>query len=147
MPTTYFFGDGSYIDRKDADLAVGWSATSNISLLGGVKRVQSNFYDYAGSSSSAVPAKFDMNYLGVNGFEAIGEKTFVYGTVTRSFSASRTREGVKTTGLTFTTYEVGLGFAISKEGQLTAGYRNQILKIADDGPKLSGFIVGTNFSF
>jgi len=146
MPTTYYFGDGSYLDRRDADLAVGWSATSNISLLGGAKRIQSNNYDFAGSSSSLTSSKFDINYIGVNGFEAIGEKTFVYGTATRSLSASKTKDGVKTTGLTFTTYEAGFGYVLSKEAQLTAGYRNQALK--NDGTvTLSGFMVGANFSF
>lgn len=146
MPTTYYFGDGSYLDRRDTDLAVGWQATSNISLLGGTKRISSNNYDFAGTSSSLSPSKFNINYLGVSGFESIGEKTFLYGTVTSSFSAQKTSSGTTKTGLTFTTYEAGVGYVLSKETQLTAGYRNQTLK--NDGTvTLSGFMAGANFSF
>jgi len=146
LPTTYYFGEGSYLDRRDADIAVGWSATSNISLLGGYKQISTNNYDFSGTSSDLAVSKFDVTYIGLNGFESIGEKTFVFGTLTRSLDNTKTKDGVKTTGLTFTTYEAGLGYVLNKETQLTFGYRNQAMK-NDTTVTLSGFIFGANFSY
>lgn len=147
IPTTYYFGDGSYLDRRDTDIAAGWSIRPNIALLGGVKRIASNNYDFSGTSSDLAVSKWSFNYLGVNGFESIGEKSFLYGTFTRSLSGNRVKDGAKTTGLTFTTYEAGLGYILSKETQLIAGYRSQKISGDTSNPVLSGLLVGANFSF
>ena len=85
--------------------------------------------------------------FGINGFESIGEKSFLYGTYTRSFSGNRTKDGAKATGLAFTTYEAGLGYVLSKETQLLAGYRSQKISGDTTNPVLSGLLVGANFSF
>jgi hypothetical protein len=147
IPTTYYFGDGSYLDRRDTDIAAGWSIRPNIALLGGAKRIASNNYDFAGTSSSLSVSKWNFNYVGINGFESIGEKSFLYGTYTRSFSGNRTKDGAKATGLAFTTYEAGLGYVLSKETQLLAGYRSQKISGDTSNPVLSGLLVGANFSF
>ena len=147
MPTTYLFGSGSYLDRRDTDIAAGWSIRPNIALLGGVKRVVGNNYDFSGTSTSLSVSKWNFNYVGINGFESIGEKSFVYGTITRTLSGNRVKDGVKTTGLTFTTYEAGLGYILSKETQLTAGYRSQKVGNDTSNPELSGLLVGANFNF
>jgi hypothetical protein len=147
MPTTYYFGNGSYMDRRDTDIAAGWSIRPNIALLGGVKRILGNSYDFSGTSSDLTVSKWNFSYVGINGFESIGEKSFVYGTLTRSFNGDRVKGGAKTTGLTLTTYEAGVGYILSKEAQLTAGYRSQKVGGDTTNPELSGLLVGANFNF
>jgi hypothetical protein len=148
LPATFHFNNGTYIDRRDTDVAFGWMANSNISLLGGIKRASLTNYDYSGSNTSSTLSTFNVNYIGVNGFKSVNEKQFLFGTATRSLNASRSRSGVKTTGLIYTTLETGFGHVLSKEAQLTVGYRFQDLKFPDGGSgKMSGLIFGANFNF
>ena len=149
LPTTYNFGNGAGLVRRDTDVAVGWMANSNISLLGGVKRASVNNFDYSGSLTYNTTPTFNFNYLGVNGFNSINEKQFIFGTATRSINGSRSLSGVKTTGLTFTTLEAGFGHVLSKDAQLTLGYRSQDLKFPDASGtvKMGGLIFGGNFNF
>lgn len=148
LPTTYNFNNGTFLDRRDTDVAVGWMANSNISLLGGVKRASVNNYDYSGSRTSNTLSTFNFNYLGVNGFNSINEKQFIFGTATKSINGSRSLSGVKTTGLNYTTLEAGFGHVLSKDAQLTLGYRSQDLKFPDGSyAKMGGLIFGGNFNF
>jgi len=148
LPATFHFNNGTYLDRRDTDIAVGWMANSNLSLLGGVKRASLTNYDFSGSNTSSTPSTYYANYLGINGFKSIGEKQFLFGIATKSLNASRSRSGIKTTGLNYTTFELGIGHTLSKETQLTIGYRIQDLKFPDGGyAKMDGLIFGANFNF
>lgn len=148
LPATYNFNNSTYLDRRDTDVAVGWMVHPNVSLLGGIKKATVTNYDYSGSNTSVSKANFDINFLGVNGFKSISEKQFIFGTATRSLNASRSSGSEKTTGLNYTTLEAGLGHVISKDAQLTIGYRSQDLKFPDGGyAKMGGLIFGGNFNF
>jgi hypothetical protein len=104
-------------------------------LLGGKKII--------GSSSGS----FNIPYFGLNGFSSIDEKSFLYGTFTRSpkvsASATITRGGT----ITFTNYEGGYGYLWDKSTQLTAGYRSQTISNVNPSATMAGVIFGANFSF
>jgi hypothetical protein len=83
-----------------------------------------------------------MRYLGLNGFNAIGEQSFVYGTALKSISLTETNNSEKAT---FSSIEVGLGYVLNKNTQLTAGYRSQ--KFSDSSTTtLPGVIIGVNIT-
>ena len=135
LPVTYTNSEGSSFGRQDSDIALGWSFSPNLSLLGGKKII--------GSSSGS----FNIPYFGLNGFSSIDEKSFLYGTFTRSpkvsASATITRGGT----ITFTNYEGGYGYLWDKSTQLTAGYRSQTLSNVNPSATMAGVIFGANFSF
>jgi len=135
LPVTYTNSEGSSFGRQDSDIALGWSFSPNLSLLGGKKII--------GSSSGS----FNIPYFGLNGFSSIDEKSFLYGTFTRSpkvsASATITRGGT----ITFTNYEGGYGYLWDRSTQLTAGYRSQTLSNLDPSATMAGVIFGANFSF
>ena len=135
LPVTYTNSEGSSFGRQDSDIALGWSFSPNLSLLGGKKII--------GSSSGS----FNIPYFGLNGFSSIDEKSFLYGTFTRSpkvsASATITRGGT----ITFTNYEGGYGYLWDKSTQLTAGYRSQTISNVNPSATMAGVIFGANFSF
>jgi len=140
LPTTYSFADGSQLIRRDTDIALGYSINSNIALLGGQKNINVRNF----STSNVLSGyNINLNYLGVNGFTSIGEKSFLYGTATNSVSGKRKDTNVS---LKFNNYEGGLGYVLSKETQLTLGYRSQKFTFTGDSGSttLSGLIFGVN---
>lgn len=143
LPMEYTRYDGAWVSRRDADFALGWSVNSNISFLGGVKKVSSTSYDFSGSNTSADPDIMNISYLGVNGFSTISEKTFVYGTVLRSLKVTQTEPHTTTT---FYSYEAGLGYLLERNVQISAGFRSQHIDNTDK-TTLQGFIFGFGYNF
>jgi hypothetical protein len=140
LPTTYSFPGGSNLIRKDTDIALGYVLNSNLSLIAGVKKLP--YSQYSDSDDTTSNYTINMSYLGLNGFSAIGEQSFVYGTALRSL---RAKEASATTNMTFTSVELGLGYVLNKNTQLTAGYRSQ--KFSDDtSTTLPGVIFGVNIT-
>ena len=127
------------------DLAVGWSMNQNISFLAGVKKVGSNNFDFSGSTATATPSNFNISYLGLNGFTSVSDKSFLYGTATKSLKVTKSNQ--PTASLSFTTYEAGYGYLINKSTQLSLGYRSQVLRNDGTDTTLAGFIFGSSFSF
>ncbi len=142
LPTTYSFSDGSQLIRRDTDMALGYSINSNLSLLGGQKNI--NVRNFS-TSNALTSYNINLNYLGINGFTSIGEKSFLYGTATKSVSGKRKDTNVS---LKFENYEGGLGYVLSKDTQLTLGYRNQKFTFSGDNSSttISGLIFGVNIS-
>ena len=140
MPTTYTFEAGSNLIRRDTDIAVGYSLNSNVSLLAGQKRIGVRMYEVDTDSTSN--STISISYLGLNGFTSIGEQSFLYGTVTRSFKA---KDSSNTESTKFSSYEAGVGYIINKNTQLTAGYRYQ--RFSDSSTTtLPGIIFGVNIT-
>jgi len=141
LPTTYSF-DNFFVKRKDTDFAAGYSLNSNFSTLLGTKRINVDSYDTSWSSST-----IKMTYVGLNGFTAVGENSFVFGQVTRSLKVtdSSATDGSKTT---FTGYEAGYGYVLNKNTQFTVGFRNQKFVTTGDSTNttLPGFIFGVNIT-
>jgi len=142
LPTTYSFADGSQLIRRDTDMALGYSINSNFSLLGGKKNILVRTFS---TSNALSQYNMNINYLGANGFTAIGEKSFLYGTYTNSVSGKRVDTNVS---VKFNNYEAGLGYVLSKDAQLTLGYRSQKFTFATSttSTTLSGLIFGVNIT-
>jgi len=144
LPTTYSFADGSQLIRRDNDIALGYSINSNFSLLGGKKNILVRTFS---TSNALSQYNINLNYLGANGFTAIGEKSFLYGTYTSSVSGKRTDTNVS---VKFSNYEAGLGYVLSKDTQVTLGYRSQKFAFANSSSAydttLSGLIFGVNIT-
>jgi len=138
LSTTYSFGYGSELFRRDTDLALGWSVNSNVSLLAGQKNIGVRDYNTSDGWSNY---NINLTYLGANGFTSIGEKSFLYGTYTQSIDGKVTDDNSK---MKFTNYEGGLGYVLSKDTQLTVGYRNQKFVGTTATTTLPGIIFGIN---
>jgi hypothetical protein len=141
LPTTYARDNTDLIIRRDSDLALGWSASPNISLLVGQKRLGARNYD----TDALVWENevINLSYLGANGFKMINESTYFYGQVNSSFKG---KSNLTTTKVKLTTYEAGLGYVINKNTQLTGGYRMQKFS-ADSKVDMSGLTLGFNIGF
>jgi hypothetical protein len=140
LPTTYSFPGGSNLIRRDTDIALGYILNSNFSLIAGAKRLP--YSNYQVDDNTTVNKTINMRYLGLNGFSAIGEQSFVYGTAIRSINTSETGSTEK---FKFTSVELGLGYVLNKSTQLTAGYRSQ--KFSDSiTTTLPGVIFGVNLT-
>ena len=139
LPITYSFGSGSELFRRDIDLALGWSLNSNVSLLAGQKKIGVRSYN---TSNGWNNWNINATYLGANGFTSLGEKSFAYGTYTQSIKGKSTDDN---NSMKFTYYEGGLGYVLSKDTQLTVGYRNQKF-VGNNGytTTLPGIIFGVN---
>jgi hypothetical protein len=135
LPVTYTNSEGTAFGRQDSDIALGWSFNPNLSVLGGKKII--------GSSSGS----FNIPYFGLNGFSSINEKSFLYGTFTRSPKVSASATITRSGTITFTNYEGGYGYLWDKSTQLTAGYRSQTLSNVNPSATMAGVIFGANFSF
>jgi hypothetical protein len=135
LPVTYTNSEGSSFGRQDSDIALGWSFNPNLSVLGGKKII--------GSSSGS----FNIPYFGLNGFSSIDEKSFLYGTFTRSPKVSASATITRSGTITFTNYEGGYGYLWDKSTQLTAGYRSQTISNVNPSATMAGIIFGANFSF
>jgi hypothetical protein len=140
LSTTYSFGSGSELFRKDADLALGWSVHPNVSLLLGQKNAGIREYN---TSKGWTNYGVNLTYLGANGFTSIGEKSFVYGTYTQSFKG---HDGALGGTMKYTSYEGGYGYVLSKDSQLTVGYRSQKFSASDGTSTLPGIIFGVNMT-
>lgn len=140
-PTTYTTG-ATYTTRRDADIALGWSVNSNLALLIGQKTIGADKYE----SGSWNIERTHISYLGLNGFSAIDDTQFLYGTLTRSFKA-RDSNGGTPQSITFTNYEAGYGYVARKNIQLSAGYRLQKFDVSGGGAKIPGPIFGASFNF
>ena len=138
LPVTYTNSSGTTLIRNDSDIALGWSFSPNLSLLGGKKIIGSG-----GSSTGG----FNIPYFGLNGFSSINEKSFLYGTFTRSPKVSASSNITSNGTITFTNYEGGYGYLWDRSTQLTAGYRSQTLSNLDPSATMAGVIFGANFSF
>lgn len=145
LPSNYYHEDGTYLTRRDTDLALGWSVNSNVAVLGGVKKIGSNNFNFSGSTATASPSTFNISYLGLNGFTSVSEKSFLYGTATKSLKVTKSNQ--PTASLTLTTYDVGYGYVLNKSTQLSLGYRSQVLRNDGSNTTLSGFIFGSSFNF
>jgi len=139
LPTTYAYGSGTELFRRDIDLALGWSFNPNVSLLAGSKKIGVRSYSTSDGSDSY---NINVTYLGANGFTTIGEKSFVYGTYTQSIKGKNTDED---NSIKLTTYEGGLGYVLRKDTQLTVGFRNQKF-VGSSGytTTIPGIIFGVN---
>ena len=135
LPVTYTNSEGTAFGRQDSDIALGWSFNPNLSVLGGKKII--------GSSSGS----FNIPYFGLNGFSSINEKSFLYGTFTRSPKVSASATITRSGTITFTNYEGGYGYLWDKSTQLTAGYRSQTISNVNPSATMAGVIFGANFSF
>jgi hypothetical protein len=135
LPVTYTNSEGTAFGRQDSDIALGWSFSPNLSVLGGKKII--------GSSSGS----FNIPYFGLNGFSSIDEKSFLYGTFTRSPKVSASTTITRSGTITFTNYEGGYGYLWDKSTQLTAGYRSQTISNVNPSATMAGIIFGANFSF
>ena len=141
VPTTYTRGT-TYTYRRDADLALGWSLNSNVSLLVGQKVINAP----RTSSGTRHDETAHFSYVGANGFTSISESQFLYGTVTRSFKGKDTSDGTVQT-VKLTTYELGYGYVLNKSTQLSAGYRMQKIDVTgDSGAKIPGLLFGVSFN-
>jgi len=140
LSTTYSFGSGSELFRKDADLALGWSVHPNVSILLGQKNAGIREYN---TSKGWTNYGVNLTYIGANGFTSIGEKSFVYGTYTQSFKG---HDGALGGTMKYTSYEGGYGYVLSKDSQLTAGYRSQKFSASDGTSTLPGIIFGVNIT-
>ena len=138
LPVTYTNSEGSTLIRNDSDIALGWSFTPNLSLLGGKKII---------GSGGSTTGGFNIPYFGLNGFSSLDEKSFLYGTFTRSPKVSASANITSSGTITFTNYEAGYGYLWDKSTQLTAGYRSQTLSNLDPSATVAGVIFGANFSF
>jgi hypothetical protein len=138
LPVTYTNSEGSSFGRQDSDIALGWSFSPNLSVLGGKKIIGST----TGSGSI-----FNIPYFGLNGFSSIDEKSFLYGTFTRSPKVSASATITRSGTITFTNYEGGYGYLWDKSTQLTVGYRSQTISNVNPSATLAGVIFGANFSF
>ena len=135
LPVTYTNSSDTAVNRQDSDIALGWSFSPYLSVLGGKKII-------------GVPnGSFNMPYFGLNGFSSIDEKSFLYGTFTRSPKVSASTTITRSGTITFTNYEGGYGYLWDKSTQLTAGYRSQTISNLDPSATLAGLIFGANFSF
>jgi hypothetical protein len=143
LPASLIRSDGTYAFRRDADFALGWSMNSNVSFLGGAKRIGSSSYDFSGSSSSITPNVMNIVYVGVNGFSSLSEKTYVYGTGLRSLKVTQTGDSSTTT---FYSYEAGIGYLLEKNVQLSVGFRSQHVDNTDK-TTLDGVIFGLGYNF
>jgi hypothetical protein len=139
-PTTYTNG-ATYTTRRDSDIAFGYAISSNISFLVGQKLVSADKYDSGSWNYERVHA----SYLGANGFSAISDNQFLYGTFFRSFKARDSNGGISKS-VVLTNYEGGYGYVLEKGIQLTAGYRLQKFDISGGGAKIPGLIFGMSFS-
>ena len=90
---------------------------------------------------------FNIPYFGLNGFSSIDEKSFLYGTFTRSPKVSASATITRSGTITFTNYEGGYGYLWDKSTQLTVGYRSQTISNVNPSATLAGVIFGANFSF
>ena len=138
LPVTYTNSEGSTLIRNDSDIALGWSFTPNLSLLGGKKII---------GSGGSTTGGFNIPYFGLNGFSSLDEKSFLYGTFTRSPKVSASANITSSGTITFTNYEAGYGYLWDKSTQLTAGYRSQTLSNVNPSATMAGVIFGANFSF
>ena len=75
LPVTYTNSSGTALIRNDSDIALGWSFSPNLSLLVGKKII---------GSGGSTTGGFNIPYFGLNGFSSLDEKSFLYGTFTRS---------------------------------------------------------------
>jgi hypothetical protein len=152
-----FMAESSYrvstvwIARQDNDLAVGYRLNDNISILGGYRVMTLR----DGSNPNGNRNYVDVSsgyYVGVSGFNLIAEKTFVYGNVAYS-PISIKNDVVKYRDESLTTYELGLGYALTSSTQLVAGYRSQLFKnfnVTDnknESGSIGGPIIGLNVNF
>jgi len=135
LPVTYTNSSDNAVNRQDSDIALGWSFSPNLSVLGGKKII------------GVTDGSFNMPYFGLNGFSSIDEKSFLYGTFTRSPKVSASTTITRSGTITFTNYEGGYGYLWDKSTQLTAGYRSQTISNLNPSATLSGIIFGANFSF
>jgi hypothetical protein len=143
LPATYTWNEGSaeYMTRRDTDLAIGWRMNSNVSLLAGQKKLGVNDY----YSSSNHYSTLNITYLGANASNSIGEDKFVYGQVLSKISGKNdSNQKVNMTHL-----EAGFGSMVSKNSQMTLGYRSQKFSnsSSNSSVNLRGYTFGVNHSF
>ena len=143
LPATYNFA-GDSLNRKDSDLAVGWSLNPNLSLLGGYKVV--NSYSYTSNKFDG-NVDFKITYIGLNGFTSLNENSFLYGTFTRSLNVNKSNAASTDHKVVFTNYEAGYGYILDKNVQLSVGYRSQSFDdTSSPKPELAGIIFGVTLT-
>lgn len=140
-----------WIKRKDVDLTLGYRLNDNFSLIGGYKQITMN----DGSYTAGYTEKISGVYLGASAFKMMTDSTYVYGNYSQMLSPSRsgTANIEILDSLKFNAYEYGLGYLLTKNSQLTAGYRVQTFKARnisfsrDEQNTMQGFIFGLNVGF
>jgi|APGre2960657444_1045066.scaffolds.fasta_scaffold82542_1 hypothetical protein len=145
LPTNFIKEDGTYFSRRDFDLAAGYSLNSNISVLGGYKRIYTGNWNFSGTTATSTPQSVNIPYLGLNGFSSIGDKSFLFGTVTRGIKVSQSGRSSTDPADIWTTLEGGYGYLLNKNTQLSAGIRLQNMKNSDS-TTLSGVIFGVTLT-
>ncbi len=141
----------SNMKRSDTDLAVGWSFHPGYSALIGHKTITTQDWDDK-KNNWLTSDKRDAGYFfGVTGAQALQDRwfayeSFIYGPKLKSSNDS-------TSNVTFSTLEVGMGYAHDPKTQFTLGYRNQVRNKTNDGVSgeskatLDGIIFGVSHNF
>ena len=152
-----FMAESSYryqtvwIARKDNDFALGYRLNDNISILGGYRVMTLRDGSNPNGNTNYVDVASGY-YVGVSGFNLIADKTFVYGNAAYS-PISTKNDVVQYRDESLTTYELGLGYALTSSTQLVAGYRSQLFKnfnVTDnknESGSIGGPIIGLNVNF
>ena len=139
----------AWLNRTDYDLALGYRATDNISVLAGYKTL----INTDGTQTNWKETNTGY-FLGASGFKLIADQTYVYGNFQYVPSIK-----TKTTGtdyyrdMKFNSTEAGLGYVMNKSTQLTGGYRYQamsnynITQSRSEKTAIRGLLFGLNINF
>jgi len=138
-----------WLARKDFDYALGYRLTDNISVLGGYKMLQS-----IDGSQTNWTDKNTGYYVGVSGFKMILDQTYAYGNLSYMPSVKTSSTGTDYyRDQKMTTSELGLGYVLNKNTQLTGGYRFQtfdsynITQTRSEKLTVRGLLAGVNINF
>ena len=145
LPTTYSL-NGTYLSRRDTDIALGWNANSNFSIIGGYKGVSSFQWNSGTYQGDTI---FRIAYAGLSGFTSLNQNSFLYGTLTTSLKADKSNLSSTDSKPKFQNYEFGYGYVPNKYLQLSAGYRVQVFNDGHPGNEkavLSGVIFGATYT-
>lgn len=138
-----------WLARKDFDYALGYRLTDNISVLGGYKTIQ-----VTDGSQTNWTDKNTGYYVGASGFRMVGEQTYAYGNLSYMPSMKTSSTGTDYyRDQKMTTTELGLGYVLNKNTQLTGGYRYQtgdsynITQSRSEKNTMRGILAGVNINF
>ena len=147
LRSTYTYST-SYMSRTDYDIAFGYRATENISILGGYKTLI--VVDGSQTNWKETNTGF---FIGASGFSSIADQSFAYGNIQYVPNMKhKTTANEYYRNQKFTSTEFGLGYIVNKSTQLTGGYRYQIFdsynitRSRSENAKLDGIIFGLNIN-
>ena len=138
-----------WLARKDYDVGVGYRLTDNFSLLAGHKSLVSK----DGSQTNWTETN-NGYYVGASGFKLVADQTYAYGNVQYAPSVKTSTTGTDFyRSQKFTSSEIGLGYVLNKNTQLTGGYRYQlfqsynITQARSERLTVRGLLAGININF